>query len=81
MTLGADRLGKYPSIGNDVTLYPGAKIIGGIHIANGAVVGANSVVIGSVDEGEVVAGIPAAVIHSCRDATHNAGKNTRLAKT
>lgn len=42
----------------------GAKVLGEIRIADGVIIGANSVVIHSVDTiGAVVAGSPAKVIH------------------
>jgi serine O-acetyltransferase len=48
-----------PDIGDDVFLGSGAKILGGITIGHRAVVAANAVVVHSVPEGVVVAGIPA----------------------
>lgn len=49
----------YPSVGNNVTIYAGAKIIGDIKIGDNSVIGANSVVINDVKKNSVVAGIPA----------------------
>lgn len=65
VTLGAKELDMAfdprlrPEVGDNVILGAGAKILGGIHIADHATVGANSVVLKSVDAGCVVAGIPA----------------------
>lgn len=50
---------KYPIIGDQVRIYPGAKVIGGITIGNGVSIGANSVVLKDVPSEDVVAGIPA----------------------
>lgn len=58
VTIGVEN-GETPSIGNDVTIYPGAVVAGGIHIGDGAVIGANSFVHRDVPAGAVVAGSPA----------------------
>ena len=46
VTIGADETGngKSPTIGNDVYIGAGAKIIGGCKVGNGVIVGANAVV-------------------------------------
>jgi len=54
--------GRYPVLGDDVTVCAGAVVLGGLRIGSGAVVGANSVVTRDVAEGVVVAGAPARVI-------------------
>lgn len=51
-----------PTIGDNVDLCIGAKIIGNIHIGSGSVVAPNSVVITNVNDFEVVSGVPAKVI-------------------
>ncbi|MBS5127859.1 MAG: hypothetical protein KHY95_05885 [Lachnospiraceae bacterium] len=61
VTLGQNR-NAYPLIGDDVIIYPGAKVIGNITIGNKAVIGANAVVIKDVLENEIVAGVPARCI-------------------
>jgi len=50
-----------PRIGNNVTLYSGAIVIGST-IGDDAVVGAGSVVCKDVEAGSVVAGVPAKVV-------------------
>lgn len=55
---------SYPTIGNNVTIYAGACIIGNITIGEGAVVGANSVVTKDVAAHTTVAGVPAKVLNS-----------------
>ena len=65
VTIGAKYGGKTPGIpviGDRVYLGPGCKVIGGIRLGNGVAVGANSVVIDSVPDFGVVAGVPAKVI-------------------
>jgi len=51
-----------PVIGHNVDIGAGAKILGRIKIGNNVTVGANAVVIKDVEDGMVVAGIPAKVI-------------------
>lgn len=53
---------RYPAIGNGVTLYSGAKIIGAIELGNNVTVGANAVVLESVPDGATVVGVPARVV-------------------
>lgn len=48
-----------PVIGNNVVITAGAIVIGGIHIGDGACIGAGSVVTHDVADGAVVAGVPA----------------------
>jgi serine O-acetyltransferase len=62
VTVGSKDGVTYPAIGDDVVLYPGAKILGDLTIGDGAVVGANAVVLEDVAPGAVVAGVPARVI-------------------
>lgn len=52
-----------PVIGEDVYISTGAKIIGGVAIGDGAVIGANAVVLKNVPPFSVVGGIPAKVIN------------------
>ena len=65
VTIGAKiSEGKFlvPTIGDNVTLFAGAKVIGGVRIGNNVVVGANAVVTHDVPDNAVVAGVPARVI-------------------
>ena len=48
-----------PVIGNNVMITCGAKVLGDITVADGAVIGANAVVIRDVDPGAVMGGVPA----------------------
>ena len=50
-----------PTLGNHVDV-GGAKILGAIKIGNGAVIGANAVVVSEVPDGAVVVGVPGRVI-------------------
>lgn len=49
-------------IGNDVTVYPGAKFVGNGCVGNNVIVGANAVVTKPFGDNVVLAGIPAKVI-------------------
>ncbi|BBO82760.1 serine acetyltransferase [Desulfosarcina ovata subsp. sediminis] len=51
-----------PVIGNNCIIYNGAKVIGPINIGNNCVIGANAVVIDSVPDNCLVAGVPARII-------------------
>jgi len=51
-----------PVIGNNVFIGAGAKILGRIHVGDGAAIGANAVVTRDVPAGMAVAGVPARVI-------------------
>ena len=54
--------GGPPTIGDNVYISAGARLLGGFHVGNNVVIGANSVVINDVPDNSVVAGIPAKVI-------------------
>jgi serine O-acetyltransferase len=51
-----------PVIGDRVYLGPGSKVIGGISLGNNVAVGANAVVVESVPDFGVAAGVPAKVV-------------------
>lgn len=51
-----------PIIGNNVTIGAGAKVLGGIHVGDGARIGANAVVLRDVPAGAIAVGVPARVL-------------------
>ena len=51
-----------PTIGDGVIIGSGAKVLGGITVGSGSRIGANAVVLESVPENVVAAGIPARVV-------------------
>lgn len=58
VTIGQN-LNRFPKIGDNVIIYTGAKVIGGVTVGNNAIIGANAVVTSDVPENAIVAGIPA----------------------
>jgi len=53
---------RHPTLGNDIVVGTGAKILGPITIGNNVRVGANSVVVNDVPERCVVVGVPAKIV-------------------
>lgn len=67
VTIGVVRRGDHigaPTIGNNVYIGPGAKIIGNIKVGNYAAIGANCVVTKDVPDYGVVVGVPGKLISS-----------------
>ncbi|MCH5342470.1 MAG: serine acetyltransferase [Acetatifactor sp.] len=60
-TLGQSK-SCFPSIGDDVVIFAGAKIVGDVKVGDNVVIGANAVVTRDIPSNSVVAGNPAAVI-------------------
>ena len=58
---------RHPTIGNNVMIGCGAKILGNIKIGNNSKIGANSVVLKDVLENSTVVGIPGKVIKCNND--------------
>lgn len=59
VTIGYGKGTQPPVIGNNVTITCGAKVLGQIYVGDGAVIGANAVVIRDVEPGAVMGGVPA----------------------
>ena len=73
VTLGGRTLDegkRHPTLGNDVVVGAGAKILGPFTVGDGARVGSNAVVLEGVPAGATVVGVPAHVVR-CRDASPN----------
>ena len=64
VTVGMIDGGEIPTLGNDVYVGAGAKIIGRLTVGNGARIGANAVVLTDVPAGATAVGVPARVIQS-----------------
>ena len=54
---------RHPTIGNNVIIGAGAKILGNITIENNVRIGAGSVVVNDVPEYSTVVGIPGKIVH------------------
>ena len=56
---GKDKGKRHPTLGDNVVIGAGAKVLGLIYIGNDSKIGANSVVLRDVPEGATAVGIPA----------------------
>ena len=72
VTLGGTSLYKgtkrHPTLGRDVVVSAGAKVLGGFVVGDGAKIGSNAVVIKPVPAGATAVGIPARIIAADLDA-------------
>ena len=57
---------RHPTLGNDVVIGAGAKVLGPIHIGDDVRIGSNAVVVKDVHEGSTVVGVPGRVVGSTR---------------
>lgn len=82
VTLGGTSWSKgkrHPTLGNDVIVGAGAKVLGPITLSNGARVGSNAVVVKDVPENATVVGIPGHVV-SVRTKDESREKREAFAK-
>jgi len=66
VTLGGTSLQKgkrHPTIGDNVTIGAGAKVLGAIEVGANSRIGANAVVVRPVPENSVVVGVPGQIVH------------------
>lgn len=68
VTIGAQGR-QSPSLGDNVFIGAGAKIIGGLTIGDGVRIGANAVVLHDVPRGATAVGVPARIIKGISPAT------------
>lgn len=61
---GKEKGKRHPTLGNNVVIGAGAKILGPITIGDNCKVGANSVVLKNIPEGSTVVGIPGKIVQS-----------------
>lgn len=64
VTIGSTRGKGVPTLGNNILICAGAKIVGGVKIGNNVVIGANAVVVNDIPDNSVVVGVPARIINS-----------------
>ena len=77
VTLGGTTLHKgkrHPTLGRNVTVGTGAKILGPFTVGDGAAIGSNAVVVKEVPAGATVVGIPGRVITRADDAALHFGE-------
>ena len=79
VTLGGTSLSKglkrHPTLGRNVIVGAGAKILGGFTIGDGARIGSNAVVIKEVPAGATAVGNPARILHRELDAQREHAAN------
>ena len=77
VTLGGTTLNKgkrHPTLGRNVIVGAGAKILGPFTVGDGASIGSNAVVVKEVPAGATVVGIPARIVGSTDDAARRRGE-------
>lgn len=70
---GRSGIRNVPRIGNEVFIASGARILGDVTIGDGALIGANAVVIHSVPPRSIAAGVPARIIRENIDVREYTG--------
>jgi len=73
VTLGGRTLSngkRHPTLGNNVVVGAGAKILGPFLVGDDARIGSNAVVIDAVPSGATMVGVPARIVR-CRDESEN----------
>lgn len=63
---------RHPTLGRDVVVGAGAKVLGPIHVGDGARIGSNAVVVKDVPAGATVVGIPGRVVNKADDERRQA---------
>lgn len=66
-----------PTVGNDVFIGAGAKIVGPVEIGDGAMIAANSLVINNVPAGATAIGVPARAMPGSRGAPKRQTETTK----
>ncbi|MEE9357168.1 serine O-acetyltransferase [Candidatus Vondammii sp. HM_W22] len=69
---------RHPTLGNNVVVGAGAKVLGPIEIGNGARIGSNSVVVKAVPAGTTVVGVPGRLIETAK--TGDDSRRTKMAE-
>ncbi len=67
VTIGFDRADSRPTLGDNVAVHAGAKVLGDITIGDGARIGANAVVLHDVAAGCTAVGVPARILPPKRE--------------
>ncbi len=69
---------RHPTLGNDVIIGAGAKVLGSITLANGVRVGSNAVVLQDAPEFSTVVGVPGRIVRESKTALES--KRREMAK-
>jgi len=64
---GKEKGKRHPTLGNDIVVGSGAKVLGNITIGNNVKIGAGAVVIHNVPDGATVVGVPGVVVRTGGD--------------
>ena len=64
---GKDTGKRHPTLGNNVMVGSGAKVLGPFRVGNNARIAANAVVLREVPEGATVVGVPGRIVRLCGD--------------
>ncbi len=82
VTLGGTSLYKgekrHPTLGRNVVVGGGAKVLGGFTVGDGARIGSNAVVIKPVPAGATAVGIPARIVATLEEAANEPEKKTQF---
>jgi serine O-acetyltransferase len=62
VTIGYTNDNDCPTLGDNVTIYAGAKVLGDVYVGNNVIVAANAVVVKDVPDNAIVGGVPAKII-------------------
>ncbi|MCC6368663.1 MAG: serine O-acetyltransferase [Bryobacterales bacterium] len=65
---GKEKGKRHPTLGNNVVVGTGAKVLGNIHIGDHVKIGAGSVVVKSVPDHSTVVGVPGRIVRSRNEA-------------
>lgn len=61
---GKEKGKRHPTIGNNVFIGSGAKILGNIKIGNNVKIGANAVILKNVEDNTTVVGVPGKTVRN-----------------
>lgn len=81
VTIGYNHRLEAPVLGDNVEVCCGAKVIGGVHIGDNVLIGANAVVITDIPANCVVAGVPAKIIGKLPAGTDIFNRADNMART
>jgi len=71
VTIGYTNDTDCPTLGDNVTVYCGAKVLGDVKVGNNVIIAANAVVVKDVPDNCIVGGVPARIIKRLDDDTSN----------